>query len=367
MSADNAVDIVIMTALPLERDAVLRYLDGATRVESKNRVVHKAFLPHKSSTHKSGTQNSTNHAQDYHIVLVCLAGMGNVRAATVVTQAIDVWHPDTVILVGIMGGIADDSRSLGDIIVPDQIVGYELGKVKETGTEIRYDVFRATPHLVGKAQAFPQSQWVHDTRILARPDSQIHAEIHAETPAIHVGPIASGEKVIADLTTIPALQAAWPKLMGVEMEGLGTALAASEAASAPAMLMVKSICDWADPHKNDAWQPYAADVAAAYTVHFLASAPIESHDKEKILPKVDRVDSALSGKTKYMVCRRLGADWRDLADYFDIPPYQQARFQQGYECQGIWVWLEERQRLYALNDALRFIEREDLARLLEEI
>ncbi|NEP43357.1 MAG: hypothetical protein F6K35_30685 [Okeania sp. SIO2H7] len=86
---------------------------------------------------------------------------------------------------------------------------------------------------------------------------------------MHFGVVASGEKVVADTSTIPELQGTWNKLIGVEMESFGVASAVDRLNSAPGMLMVKGICDWADSSKNDDWQAYAADVAAAYVINFL--------------------------------------------------------------------------------------------------
>jgi hypothetical protein len=71
-----------------------------------------------------------------------------------------------------------------------------------------------------------------------------------------------------------------------------------------------------------------------------------------------------SGKTKLAVCQRLGDNWRELATYFDIPAYEQARFERGDECRALWTWLENRRRLGELPQALTAIGREDLAQLL---
>ena len=45
--------------------------------------------------------------------------------------------------------------------------------------------------------------------------------------------------------------------------------------------------------------------------------------------------TSFSGKAKINFCRRLGKNWLDLADYFEIPEYYRSRFRQGYECQEI--------------------------------
>ncbi len=74
--------------------------------------------------------------------------------------------------------------------------------------------------------------------------------------------------------------------------------------------------------------------------------------------------SPYSGKARVLLCQRLGSDWRTLADYLEIPPYEQDRFERGDECRGILVWLENRRRLEMLPEALTFVGRKDLAELL---
>ncbi len=73
-----------------------------------------------------------------------------------------------------------------------------------------------------------------------------------------------------------------------------------------------------------------------------------------------------SGQVKIEICRRLGDDWRELANFFEIPPHVQRRFEQGWEGQAVWAWLEDRTRLSELPNGLRFIQRGDLADLLKQ-
>lgn len=72
------------------------------------------------------------------------------------------------------------------------------------------------------------------------------------------------------------------------------------------------------------------------------------------------------GRVKIELCQRLGDDWRLLADYFEIPDDQRRRFEKGWECQGVWTWLEARGRLGELPEGLRYIKRADLAELWVE-
>ncbi|MDM8560857.1 hypothetical protein [Candidatus Parabeggiatoa sp. HSG14] len=265
MINQQSADIVIITALDKERDAVLRYLDAPEKVHTTNRIIYKSNLRHD------------NAESAYQVVLLCQGKMGNVAAGIATTQAIDVWNPSLIILVGITGGVENgDERYLGDLIAAEQIVGYESGKLTNTGVERRYDVLRSTHAFVEAVRNFPDEKWVLASTI-PRPDGKEGRVI----PKIHWGIVASGEKVIADTKTVSELQNHWTKLAGIEMEGYGTALAAYTAESCPDFFMVKGICDWANPDKNDEWQAYAADVAAVFVVKLLKSKPFSSKQNDE--------------------------------------------------------------------------------------
>ncbi|MEV0284765.1 hypothetical protein AB0H36_11675 [Kribbella sp. NPDC050820] len=63
--------------------------------------------------------------------------------------------------------------------------------------------------------------------------------------------------------------------------------------------------------------------------------------------------------------RRLGTDWRDLADTLVARTDEQQRFSRASDPgRAIWDWLSDRERLTELPDALIAIGREDLADLL---
>jgi len=70
------------------------------------------------------------------------------------------------------------------------------------------------------------------------------------------------------------------------------------------------------------------------------------------------------GEVKIEVCRLLGDDWEELADYVGIQPHEKARFARGEEPRRIWEWLEVRRHLPDLPEALTAIGRDDLQALL---
>jgi nucleoside phosphorylase len=80
-------------------------------------------------------------------------------------------------------------------------------------------------------------------------------------PHIHYGLIASGNLVWKESQTRDKLRGEYG-ILCFEMEAAGLM------DSFPC-LVIRGICDYADSHKNDRWQPYAAAVAAAYAKNVL--------------------------------------------------------------------------------------------------
>jgi ankyrin repeat protein/nucleoside phosphorylase len=83
----------------------------------------------------------------------------------------------------------------------------------------------------------------------------------ARKPLIHFGRIASGDGIMKSGKHRDEI-AAREKVIAFEMEGAG-------AWDYLPTVVIKSVCDYADSHKNKAWQEYAAANAAACTKAFL--------------------------------------------------------------------------------------------------
>ncbi|PQE26803.1 ankyrin repeat-containing protein [Rutstroemia sp. NJR-2017a BVV2] len=88
------------------------------------------------------------------------------------------------------------------------------------------------------------------------------------SPAVHYGTIGSADQVMKD----SVLRNKWAKERNIicfEMEAAGLM------DNFPC-LVIRGICDYADSHKNKAWQPYAAATAAAYAKELLYIVPGKS-------------------------------------------------------------------------------------------
>ncbi|KAG9758549.1 purine and uridine phosphorylase, partial [Aureobasidium melanogenum] len=89
------------------------------------------------------------------------------------------------------------------------------------------------------------------------------ARRNPDAPRVHYGVIASGSRLVKDAAERDQiLEIVGSDCICLEMEAAGLMT------SFPC-LVIRGICDYADSHKNDDWQEYAAATAAAYAKEFL--------------------------------------------------------------------------------------------------
>ena len=89
----------------------------------------------------------------------------------------------------------------------------------------------------------------------------------SKNPKIHYGIIASGNTLVKDAKErteiLDRLPETWrSKCLCIEMEAAGLM-------NKFPCIVIRGICDYADSHKNDMWQKYAAATAAAFAKEFL--------------------------------------------------------------------------------------------------
>lgn len=253
----DMVDVVIITALEEERREVLKHFPKSQRIMDANAVnVH----------YRTSMTSQEDTPKTYQVIVLSLLGMGRVNAANATNDAIHRWNPKSVLLIGIAGGIGGKDVRIGDVLVSDQIVDYELQKITSEGPEVRYEVYRVAPRWQAIARTLDDDEWMPLIRA-SRPDDG--------SPRRHIGPIATGDKVIAFDDILRRYQQAWPRLIGVEMEAGGVASAAFHQAEAPGFFMVRGVSDLANQDKNsprvEGWREYACAVAAAYAVGMIKS------------------------------------------------------------------------------------------------
>ncbi|KAF2094218.1 ankyrin [Rhizodiscina lignyota] len=244
---------------------------------------------------------------DHSVVVACLPShsTGTVSAATVAQQMLATFEPIRFgLMVGIGGGIPSigipnvkekeihDIR-LGDVVVSDPGTLDKPPSVLRTAVaKLRADhdmeKDRLPKYLEEMVSKFPnmQTKYGHqgvendrlfrfdydhidssdDSCARCDPSGEVKRPPRADArPVIFYGLIASGDNLMRHGGSREKLRKELDALC-VEMEAAGLL-------DEFPCLAIRGICDYADTHKNDRWQPYAAATAAAYAKELLLSIP----------------------------------------------------------------------------------------------
>lgn len=297
-------------ALPIEMAAAIAILDST----------HVPLPPQKGDSNNYTFGRVCGH----NVVIACLPSSqyGTNNAAAVASNMSRSFPSITIrLMVGIGGGVPDggiDIR-LGDVVVGNEVMQYDLGKVLPDGQFQRTGRTSTPPHTimtaVSKLQAdyenapsripnilcdmldrneqmvsyarpsLPDRLFRHTYKHTQEMDScercspwEVLERPHRETaqPRVHYGKIASGNQVIKDGETRAKIA-----------EELGILCFEMEAAGLHDFpcLAIRGICDYSDSHKNKAWQKYSAAVAAAYAKELLSVIPTQQRmDTETTYP-----------------------------------------------------------------------------------
>ena len=118
--------------------------------------------------------------------------------------------------------------------------------------------------------------------------------------------------------------------------------------------------DALDAPDRTGWTASASSDAGLLVVVQQNENAADENEEDAMEKEVD-----FSGKAKVEFCRKLGDDWKELADILKIEEHGQRKWKQGDEPREIWDYLKNRNALGRLPGALREIGRNDLAEMLE--
>ncbi len=310
-AADESVDFAVVVALPKELAAVKKFFPELAQV---------AVGPSSSHSYYRGTI-PTAGGGTYRMVVTLLHSMGNLQAAHATADLIREWNPRFILVNGIAGGLSKGRQDFGDVVASDSIVYYELAKVRSAGQERRNRQFPADPTLLDGILNLTGSAWRR--RLPPRPDGAKADDTH---PRVHVGPIASGEKVIAAVEAADELRSTQANLIAVEMESAGVASAAFSAVKKVGFLVIRAICDFADESKDDRWHDYAAQSAAACLREFVESRPVPVSEGD--WPKSQPPLPLLRGQLSTTLRKKL---FEQLCDAFDLEEFKNLCFLLGVD------------------------------------
>ncbi|MBP0006415.1 MAG: 5'-methylthioadenosine/S-adenosylhomocysteine nucleosidase [Cyanobacteria bacterium SBC] len=253
---------VILTAIPVEYEAVRSHLtDLREEVHSQGKGYERGQFDANQQRWEVG---------------IAEVGVGNLNALNKTRQAIDYFKPSVAIFVGVAGGIREKDVKIGDVVVATKVYNYELGKVEEK-FKSRPEVEKSTDNLVSSAQRQRRSpEWLN--RLENQPEV---------VPNVFIAPIASGEKVIASVTSdlVQFVRDHYNDAIAVEMEGFGFLQATSSNPTNPTIsaVVIRGISDLIDGKSEaDATgsQEMAAQNASAFAFEVLSRFKILNNHPE---------------------------------------------------------------------------------------
>lgn len=252
---DHIVDVVIITALQLEMDAI-RHLPWDWQADE---VLDDSQFFSRGTFRSGGVDRS--------VVAAVSSRMGMVSAAVLTSKLVKHFRPKLVVMPGICAGVRDKVE-LGDVVCSEMSWNYQSGK--HVSMEKALPSFQMDPHFI---QTEPL--------ISARIDNIAKDETLAQNlwrrwnpkypapPRLVRGPVASGSAVIADGEITESIRLQQRKLTAIEMELYGVFYACEQAhRPKPFVLGLKGVCDFADEEKSDSAQAYAAYTSAEYVREF---------------------------------------------------------------------------------------------------
>lgn len=263
----SQVALLIVVALPDERDGVLAVSDGASepawtlaRDESGFKLYHREFRSHQGAP--------------FRVAVARTQAMGGPGAAATSSRLLAELKPRFIAMCGVCAGRPDKTR-LGDLIIADRLFEADAGKVvrnPEGTAELFRDMttFNLDPRWKEHIED-ERRRWAREAKIKWLPflgDAKPHEDRGSEAVSfeVHIGPLATVYNVTQDSEAFPRIARVQRSVLGLEMEGAAMGFAA-HIGSTP-LLVAKAVQDFADDSKSDRYRGFACRISAEFVVDF---------------------------------------------------------------------------------------------------
>jgi len=253
IAGGRRVDVAIVTALMHpELEAVLKLPYGW----KQSRVAHDPTSYYLGELQRG--------SETVSFVAASAQRKGMPSSAALAAKLTLVFRPRYLVMLGICAGI-EGKANFGDVIVADPT--WDWGSGKHACDSTGSPVFLAAPYqmplsprISGLAQELS-----HNEAVRAAMRTGWKGPVPAGSLEIHIGPMASGAGVIAERSQTAAVVGQNRDVLGIEMEAYAVMSAAEYSLDPkPIAVVIKAVCDFADPNKSDHWQEYAAYNSAAF-------------------------------------------------------------------------------------------------------
>ncbi|HRI71740.1 MAG TPA: protein kinase, partial [Polyangium sp.] len=261
----TALDVVILTVIPCELQAVLNTLALSNR-----------WTEEMGTVYYRGTVHSALSGRALQVAATCIGHAGNSAETAAVCNAIAQWQPQAVLLVGIAAGLRDRLR-LGRVVLSDRVIAYEhaavLDRSGSSHQQPRPEGSRL-PHMMVQQLASYEPKSARLTERFLRAGRRFPSVGSDESDKVATSiqvtraTIASGEKLLRDAQKLEEIRDLHGKIEAFDMESAGM-VEACDRDHVP-WLVIRGISDFGDAQKDDRFQDFAARSAAAVLADFLA-------------------------------------------------------------------------------------------------
>ncbi|MEW6529660.1 MAG: tetratricopeptide repeat protein [Thermodesulfobacteriota bacterium] len=191
--------------------------------------------------------------------------MGASATGNAAARLVDFYKPQCLAMCGVCAGNPERTK-LGDVIIADRVYDYDRGEQirKSPRARIEFHPDMMThplkPQWKQAAEGFnipSDASWLLERPILAK-----------QPPwAIHVGPMATGSKLVRDKGIWDRLRGTQQRICGLDMEA--SAIGLTGFLQEVPMIVVKGVMDYGEPERKDIFRSFAARAAAEVLIGFL--------------------------------------------------------------------------------------------------
>ncbi|MEP1445864.1 MAG: tetratricopeptide repeat protein [Paraglaciecola sp.] len=206
-------------------------------------------------------------SRSYQCIAVLIGGMGPEKAAISCERLISKFKPETLVNIGISGGLSNDVN-ICDVVIGSQIDGYHQdskiveNKRGDISLSVSKEAFPTSKAIQKHAknfklahtlameswQAESKSRWekqcTESNRVFLKTRG-----IEVTNTKVHVGHIASGPSVIASDKFVKYLKKLDRKYLVTEMESYGVMQSVFE--NVPSNLIIRGVSDFCDERKKE--------------------------------------------------------------------------------------------------------------------
>jgi adenosylhomocysteine nucleosidase len=239
--------IGIMGAMPEEIDGVITLMDNPQRTIIGMRA------------YTSGTINGIN-------TIVVFSRWGKVAASATAATLLHVFNITELIFTGVAGAI-DPTLKIGDVVVSKRLVQHDM--------DARPLMERFEIPLLGLTYLECGEESINRIKAAIAPlfldgtlqeniGKNVLAEFGIDTPNLHIGDIASGDKFFAAESQKQQLSEALPTVLCVEMEGAAVAQVCYE--HKVPFTVIRTISDTADENSHVDFPRFIEKISSRYSV-----------------------------------------------------------------------------------------------------